>query len=136
MAQHPLDRREFLGGLGVLAAAGSANAATGDMIYRTLGKTGEKVSAIGLGGHHIGSPEEESEGIRLVRTALDRGMNFLDNCWDYHDGKSEVWMGKALARRLPAEGVPDDQVRRPHEGIDSRSRSTSRSSGCRPIRST
>jgi predicted aldo/keto reductase-like oxidoreductase len=97
MAQHPLDRREFLGGLGALAAVGGASAATeGGMIYRTLGKTGEKVSAIGLGGHHIGQPKEESEGIRLVRSALDRGMNFLDNCWDYHDGKSEVWMGKAL----------------------------------------
>ena len=79
-----------------MAAAGTANAANGGMIYRTLGKTGEKVSAIGLGGYHIGEPKEESEGIRLVRTALDRGMNFLDNCWDYHDGKSEVWMGKAL----------------------------------------
>jgi predicted aldo/keto reductase-like oxidoreductase len=96
MANHPLDRREFIGGLGALAAAGAANAANGGMIYRTLGKTGEKVSAIGLGGYHIGEPKEESEGIRLVRTALDRGMNFLDNCWDYHDGKSEVWMGKAL----------------------------------------
>jgi len=93
---HPLDRREFLGSLGALAAAGGANAASDGMIYRTLGKTGEKVSAIGLGGHHIGQPKEESEGIRLVRSALDRGMNFLDNCWDYHDGKSEVWMGKAL----------------------------------------
>lgn len=79
-------------------AAGVLNAQTksGEMIYRTLGKTGERVSAIGLGGHHIGRPKEEKDGIRLVRSAVDRGINFMDNCWDYHDGKSEVWMGHAL----------------------------------------
>jgi aryl-alcohol dehydrogenase-like predicted oxidoreductase len=66
------------------------------MIYRTLGKTGERVSAIGLGGSHIGRPKEEQEGIRIIRSAIDRGMTFMDNCWDYADGKCEVWMGKAL----------------------------------------
>ena len=67
------------------------------MQYRTLGSTGEKVSAIGLGGWHLGLPHvEESTAIRLVRTALDRGMNFLDNCWDYNEGASEVRMGRAL----------------------------------------
>jgi aryl-alcohol dehydrogenase-like predicted oxidoreductase len=66
------------------------------MTYRVLGKTGEKVSAIGLGGHHIGRPADNKEGIRIVRTALDRGMNFLDNCWDYLDGESERRMGEAL----------------------------------------
>jgi len=64
--------------------------------YRTLGRTGEHVSAIGLGGYHIGVPAAEADGIKLIRTAVDEGINFLDNCWDYHDGKSEVWMGKAL----------------------------------------
>src|SRR5439155_22058006 len=67
----------------------------GDMLYRTLGRTGEQVSLIGLGGHHIGRPSEE-EGIRIVRSAIDRGITFLDNCWDYHDGGSELRMGKAL----------------------------------------
>jgi len=67
------------------------------MIYRTLGSTGEKVSALGLGGYHIGKPElSEDESIRLIRAALDRGMNFLDNCWDYNGGVSEVRMGNAL----------------------------------------
>ena len=66
------------------------------MIYRKLGPTGEKVSAIGLGGYHIGMPKDAEEGVRIVRSALDRGMNFLDNCWDYHDGESEIRMGKAL----------------------------------------
>ena len=66
------------------------------MIYRPLGKTGERVSAIGLGGAHIGRPREEAEGIRLIRTAIDRGITFMDNCWDYANGKCEVWMGKAL----------------------------------------
>lgn len=68
----------------------------GEMIYRTLGKTGEKVSALGLGGFHIGKIKDEQESVRLVRTALDRGLTFLDNSWDYNDGTSEMRMGKAL----------------------------------------
>ncbi len=66
------------------------------MPYRTLGRSGEKVSLIGLGGFHIGVPKDEQEGIRIIRTAIDNGINFMDNCWDYHDGLSEVRMGKAL----------------------------------------
>jgi aryl-alcohol dehydrogenase-like predicted oxidoreductase len=67
------------------------------MIYRTLGSTGQKVSAIGVGGYHLGlSPVDEPLAIRIVRTALDRGINFLDNCWDYNEGASEIRMGKAL----------------------------------------
>lgn len=64
---------------------------------RPLGKTGEMVSIVGIGGYHIGIPKEDAAGIRIVRTALDRGINFLDNCWDYHAGRSEELMGKALA---------------------------------------
>src|SRR3984957_12431826 len=76
--------------------AGAADAGSG-MIYRTLGSTGEKVSALGLGGYHIGKSDlSEDESIRLIRAALDRGMNFLDNCWDYNGGVSEIRMGKAL----------------------------------------
>lgn len=66
------------------------------MPYRTLGRTGEKVSVIGLGGHHIGQPKDPHLGIRLIRSAVDRGINFMDNCWDYHDGGSEIRMGEAL----------------------------------------
>lgn len=68
----------------------------GDMLYRPLGSTGERVSVIGLGGHHIGRPADEQEGIRLIRSAIDHGLTFMDNCWDYHDGASEIRMGKAL----------------------------------------
>ena len=64
--------------------------------YRLLGSTGERVSAIGVGGFHIGLKPTEDEAIRIVRTALDSGINFLDNCWDYNGGTSEVRMGKAL----------------------------------------
>jgi aryl-alcohol dehydrogenase-like predicted oxidoreductase len=63
---------------------------------RPLGRTGERVSIIGLGGYHLGIPPE-AEAIRIVRRALDHGVNFLDNCWDYNDGESERRMGKALA---------------------------------------
>src|SRR5258705_4615205 len=68
----------------------------GDMRYRPLGRTGEEVSLIGLGGHHIGRQREEKESIEIIRAAIDAGINFMDNCWDYHDGGSEVRMGKAL----------------------------------------
>jgi aryl-alcohol dehydrogenase-like predicted oxidoreductase len=65
--------------------------------YRTLGKTGETVSAIGLGGWHLGLERvDEQLSFRIIRTAIDRGINFLDNCWDYNDGASETRMGKAL----------------------------------------
>jgi predicted aldo/keto reductase-like oxidoreductase len=68
-----------------------------EMIYRTLGSTGERVSAIGIGGWHLGSPKlDERLGIRLIHTAIDRGINFLDNSWDYNQGASEIRMGKAL----------------------------------------
>ena len=68
----------------------------GDMLYRPLGTTGEQVSVLGLGGHHIGRQADEQESIRLIRSAIDRGMTFMDNCWDYHEGVSEIRMGKAL----------------------------------------
>jgi predicted aldo/keto reductase-like oxidoreductase len=66
------------------------------MIYRALGRTGERVSAIGLGGHHIGRPADPNEGIRIIRSAIHRGITFMDNSWDYHDGESERRMGIAL----------------------------------------
>jgi uncharacterized protein len=70
---------------------------TGDMLYRTLGRTGERVSAIGMGGFHLAQPGlKEEESIRLVRAAIDRGITFMDNSWDYNQGQSELRMGKAL----------------------------------------
>src|SRR6266404_7184870 len=67
------------------------------MIYRTLGSTGEKVSAIGVGGWHLGLKQvDERLALRIVRSAIDRGINFLDNSWDYNEGASELRMGKAL----------------------------------------
>src|SRR4030095_153470 len=67
------------------------------MIYRTLGSTAEKVSAIGVGGWHLGLRHVDKElAIRIVRSAIDRGINFLDNSWDYSEGESERRMGQAL----------------------------------------
>lgn len=85
---------------GASVAAGAPNLSrgvdvAGEVPYRELGRTGVKVSAIGLGGYHLGNPSE-AEATRIIRAGLDRGINFLDNCWDYHDGDSEVRMGKAL----------------------------------------
>ncbi len=68
-----------------------------DMLYRALGRTGVQVSALGLGGFHLGSPQLSSaESVRLLRRALDGGLTFMDNSWDYRDGESERRMGKAL----------------------------------------
>jgi len=64
--------------------------------YRRLGRTGEMVSLIGMGGYHLGRQADEQEAVRIVRTAVDNGVNFLDNCWDYNGGASEIRMGKAL----------------------------------------
>lgn len=76
------------------------NAPSGsEMQYRQLGTTGEKVSAIGLGGWHLSMPKlEEKEAIRIIHTAVDRGVTFMDNSWDYFNGQSEVRMGTALRR--------------------------------------
>jgi predicted aldo/keto reductase-like oxidoreductase len=95
-------RREFLEmGVAATLAVGTEKMAwaehtKSEVPRRTLGRTGEKVSMVGLGGYHIGSQRDEQESIRIIRTALDNGINFLDNCWDYNGGESEVRMGKAL----------------------------------------
>ena len=68
-----------------------------EMPYRELGRTGERVSSIGLGGHHVGAEKlSDDAAIEIIRSAIDRGLNFLDNSWDYHDGVSEKRMGNAL----------------------------------------
>ena len=96
-----MDRRSFLR----TAAAGTlmtslskkiAHGADAPIPRRTLGRSGEKVSLVGLGGYHIGMQSDEQESIRIIRIALDSGINFLDNCWDYNNGQSEIRMGKAL----------------------------------------
>src|SRR5579864_6679319 len=75
----------------------SAGTRKGDMLYRTLGRTGEQVSAIGMGGFHIGHKVlSDEDSIRLIRTGIDRGITFMDNSWDYNEGQSEIRMGKAL----------------------------------------
>ena len=114
MSRDKTSRRNFLGKMAGIAGtasvlggvAGAAQGGTprgalvgpsgGAMPYRKLGRSGEKVSLIGLGGYHMAVPKDEEESIRIVRTAVDGGINFMDNCWDYHDGVSEVRMGKAL----------------------------------------
>jgi predicted aldo/keto reductase-like oxidoreductase len=97
-----MDRRDFLRKSAVVSFAASLNpqlsrASDQPVPRRTLGRTGEKISMVGIGGYHLGAPSvEEQEAIRIVRTALDNGVNFLDNCWDYNNGVSEERMGKAL----------------------------------------
>jgi aryl-alcohol dehydrogenase-like predicted oxidoreductase len=107
-----LSRRMFIGGTLAMAACSKtgpdkappegaiplppAATTTAMMPMRPLGKTGVNVSLVGLGGAHIGRQKEEADSVRIIRSAVDRGINFLDNCWDYNEGKSEERMGKAL----------------------------------------
>lgn len=97
-----MNRRLFLKSAAATAVLGATNptvllAESKDgMPQRALGRTGEKVSAIGLGGFHIGKQPEEAESITIIRSAIDQGITFMDNCWDYNNGVSEIRMGKAL----------------------------------------
>jgi aryl-alcohol dehydrogenase-like predicted oxidoreductase len=112
-----MPRREFLevalGGATVAACAPRAATVTSvtsatvqsGVPVRELGHTGVKVSALALGGYHLGKVRDEKSAVRLVHEAIDQGVTFMDNAWEYHDGKSEEWMGKALA-----EGKKRDQV--------------------------
>ena len=104
-----MERREFLGGLAGAMAGGLRVMAIslqqgatqkGEMPYRTLGRTREKVSCIGLGGFHLGQSRlEEADAVKLFQAAVDRGINFSDNSWDYNQGESERRVGKALKGR-------------------------------------
>ncbi len=111
-------RREFLNttAAGLTTAALVANAEAqqvaprtnaGGIPLRPLGKTGEMVSLLCLGGHSSTNPPKlpEAQSLRLIQRAVDEGITFMDNCWDYHNGGAEEWMGKALA-----EGGRRDKV--------------------------
>src|SRR5580704_10611813 len=95
-------RREFVGmaAASLLMAGGMSGSAESDrkngIPYRTLGHAGERVSVIGLGGYHLARQSSLEESLRIIRTGIDEGINFLDNCWDYNGGESEIRMGKAL----------------------------------------
>src|SRR6185436_14444674 len=105
MKNHPPSRREFFHDfLGSALAASLAQqvlaqtkAGAGGIPTRVLGRTNQRVSIICLGGWHIGAAASKDEAVRIMHAAIDEGINFFDNAWDYHDGKSEEWMGEALA---------------------------------------
>ena len=119
MADRETNRREFLantvGGavaasMGVSALSGCAStpvsggaaaaASAGGVPLRPFGCNGEKVSLLGVGGHHIGRGDlEEADSIRIMQEAIDNGATFMDNAWEYHKGRSEERMGKALQGR-------------------------------------
>ena len=97
-----VSRRKFIGMTAATFLVGSSlpAGATPDkkngIPYRTLGRTGESVSMVGIGGYHLGKQSDSQESIHIIRTAIDEGVNFLDNCWDYNGGESEIRMGQAL----------------------------------------
>jgi aryl-alcohol dehydrogenase-like predicted oxidoreductase len=101
-------RRHFLMAAGALGAAASATAADppapsppaeSTIPQRPFGKTGVTVSALGMGGHHIGEFRSVDDAIRLIHEAIDGGITFFDNCWEYFNGRTENWMGRALRGR-------------------------------------
>jgi predicted aldo/keto reductase-like oxidoreductase len=104
MSEQTNTRRDFLqaslagaAALGLSAGAGAGEDTGKGLPVRPLGKTGEKVSILCLGGWHIGAVKDEKEAIKIMHAATDEGITFFDNAWDYHDGGSEIIMGKALA---------------------------------------
>jgi predicted aldo/keto reductase-like oxidoreductase len=106
MAEHDNTRREFLqttlagaAALGI-AAAGKAGAADDSkgLPTRELGKTGVRVSILCLGGWHVGAVKDKKEAVKIMHAAVDNGLTFFDNAWDYHDGGSEEVMGEALSQ--------------------------------------
>ena len=124
-----IDRRGFMGtALAAVAVADSAWGANeenlphptesrrGDMLYRSFGKTGETVSVLAWAARTSGKPRRVL-ATRIVRTAIDRGINFMDNAWDYNNGngQGEIKMGKALRDGYRQKVFPDDQGGRPHQ---------------------
>jgi predicted aldo/keto reductase-like oxidoreductase len=104
MAENDNTRREFLqttltgaSALGLCGAAAAAEEVSKELPTRELGKTGVRVPIICLGGWHIGAVKDQAEAIKIMHAAVDNGLTFFDNAWDYHDGGSEEVMGKALA---------------------------------------
>ena len=91
-------RRNFVQGLGAIGAGMMMEGAQAQQAIpkRPLGKTGLQVAVLGLGGYHLGSADSDDEANRIVAEAIDAGINFFDNAWEYHDGKSETRMGNAL----------------------------------------
>ncbi|MDI9431378.1 MAG: aldo/keto reductase [Planctomycetota bacterium] len=102
MAEHVLSRRGFLRRTAVGICAGSlvsqalAASGGGGVPTRPFGNTGVNVSILGLGGHHAGRGRDADASVRLIRKAIDMGVTFLDNAWEYHDGRAEEYMGRAL----------------------------------------
>ena len=72
---------------------------SGTIPQRQFGRTDVRISALGFGGHHLGDAPDEKTAVRLVQTAVDAGITFFDNCWEYRRGKTELWMGAALKGR-------------------------------------
>ena len=109
-------RRDFMRSVGALGAAvrlsahvgaldsaaatrKGLDAGSGEIPRRPLGRTGVQVSAIGVGGHHLGDLSTVDDAVRLVHEAVDAGITFFDNCWEYYNGKTENWLGRALRGR-------------------------------------
>jgi len=80
-------------------SASPAEASPDEIPLRPLGRTGERVSILGLGGYHLGTLATVDDAVRLVHEAIDAGVRFYDNAWEYHDGRSEEWLGRALEGR-------------------------------------
>ena len=90
---------KYLGRSGDEAMSGGETATGGGIPMKPFGRHDQQVSALGFGGHHLGDAEDEQTAIRIVQEAVDSGITFFDNCWEYHRGKTEDWMGKGLKGR-------------------------------------
>src|SRR5438094_2630898 len=147
-------RRDFMRSVGALGAAvrlsahvgaldsaaatrEGLDAGSGEIPRRPLGRTGVQVSAIGVGGHHLGDLSTVDDAVRLVHEAIDAGITFFDNCWEYYNGKTETWLGQALRGRRDKVVLMTKVCTHGRSGARSRCGCwRSRCAGCRPTIST
>src|SRR3954466_5836180 len=93
-------RREFMEiAAGTIGSAAVMSGQGGEIPRRPLGSTGAQVSILGVGGYHLGTAHDQNEARSIVDAALDAGINFFDNAWEYHEGRSEEWLGEALKHK-------------------------------------
>jgi aryl-alcohol dehydrogenase-like predicted oxidoreductase len=105
-------RRDFISTMGMFGTAvalgthgrvdpdgGQTERGPSGMLLRPLGRTGTRISALGVGGHHLGDLPTMDDAIQLVREAIDAGITFFENCWEYYNGKTETWLGQAIKGR-------------------------------------
>ena|ERR1700730_3305809 len=108
LLREPFSSQNISQRAGIEGLGASGQEPSSGIPLRKFGRHEVKVSALGFGGHHLGDAENVQVAMRLVQEAVDNGITFFDNCWEYHVGKSEDWMGRGL-KGAAGQSIPDDE---------------------------